>query len=218
MERKSILSKVLLFGVIWGFLEVVLGGVLHKLAVPYIGRFMSSLGITVLYIGYYNGLKPIHLLWSGIVSAGMKLFDVALFTVVTVDILNPITGILSQALIFAIILQIAGEKFKTNWIKLFYTSLFVISAILIFSLIAGKIYPALLGLTMKPTCTANKAIIIKSIINTLVLWGMLSAVDLVYEKDVVKSFSLLNRLSYRPYVTVSVLIVLSAIFQWIVIA
>lgn len=218
MNERNILSKILLFGVIWGFLEVVLGGILHKYAVPYTGQFMSSLGIMILYIGYYNGLKPIHLLFGGIVSAGMKLFDFALFTIVTVDILNPITGILTQTLIFAIILHIAGEKFRNNWIKLFCTFIFVISAILVFSLIASKIYPSLLGLTMKPTCTANKAIITKSIINTFVLWGVLSGVDLVYEKKMTASFSFLSRLSYRPYFTVLALVVISAIFQWIVIA
>ncbi len=80
-----------LFGALWGALEIGVGSYLHVLKLPFIGTFMTALGITIALVGRSFVGQRGSVLFVGVVTALLKMFSLGGI------VLNPMLAILFES-------------------------------------------------------------------------------------------------------------------------
>jgi len=93
---------VLILGLVWGFIEATLGGVLHLARFYMTGEILGSIGMCVMFYGLRKGVKPSKLLMIPVIAAGIKFIDAPLFNLpfLAPTIVRPAAAILMQGLAF----------------------------------------------------------------------------------------------------------------------
>ncbi len=100
------LLLVLWFGSLWGAVEALIGGVLHYVLPPTVpGKFMILMATGIMAWAYKKSGKPWMPLAIALIAAPLKLFSAVVFQLPlnAPAILNPVFGILSQGLGFALV-------------------------------------------------------------------------------------------------------------------
>jgi hypothetical protein len=110
-----ILIGVLVFGSIWGFFEMTLGGFLHAIHFPQKGAVMGGLAISLMAVFLSITRRPSLVPLLGIIAASFKPFDALIFGVPMWSpyIVNPAIAIVMEATAFgvvAILLKRAMDK------------------------------------------------------------------------------------------------------------
>jgi len=114
-ERQSIaqlITAVLVFGSIWGFLEATLGGYLHLIIFPNKGAIMAGIGVAIMSSALAIYKKPSMLPGIGIVAALFKLLDVWFFSlpVTSIHVVNPAMAIIFESLVFSAVVALLMNK------------------------------------------------------------------------------------------------------------
>jgi len=114
-ERHSIarlITAVLVFGSIWGFLEATLGGYLHMIIFPNKGAIMAGIGVAVMSSAFAIYRKPAMLPGIGVVAASFKLLSAWFFVipVTSIHIVNPAMAIIFESLVFSAVIALMLNK------------------------------------------------------------------------------------------------------------
>lgn len=93
---------VILLGIVWGFFEAILGGVLHLIHFPFTGVILGGIGFMVLYYAVKRGVKCSHIFIIPVIAAAIKFSDSLIFHLPLVHpyIVKPAISILMQGLVF----------------------------------------------------------------------------------------------------------------------
>lgn len=92
---------IMVYGCIWGLLEVTLGSFLHFIHFPQKGTVMGAVAYTIMltYLLKHKG-KLWHPIYLGIIAASFKAFNVFIFRVPIFSraIVNPALAIIAEAI------------------------------------------------------------------------------------------------------------------------
>lgn len=115
---------VIFFGILWGFIEMTLGGFLHLLNFPMTGELLGAIGLTILFFAYRSGLKPVQLAMIPVFAAVLKLVDVFIFhlPLMHVTIIRPAVAILMQGFAFVLVSSFLKD---TGKLRILACSLFI---------------------------------------------------------------------------------------------
>ena len=107
---------ILVFGSVWGLLEVTLGGFLHMIIFPNKGAIMSGIGVAIMASALAVYRKPAMLPGIGIVAASFKLLDVWLFSlpVASIHVVNPAMAIIFESLAFGLVAVFIMNRIAKN--------------------------------------------------------------------------------------------------------
>jgi len=135
-------------GGLWASIEIIIGSFLHNTRLPFAGSILAFAG-TVLLIGFYQ-IWPYKglILRAGIITAIMKSVSPSAI------ILGPMTGILLEAILIEIILNMAGKNlfsFMLAGILSISSALFhkIISIIIFYGFNLVKIYVNIINFGLK---------------------------------------------------------------------
>lgn len=100
-EKTKNLYNVLIYGSIWGLIELSLGGFLHYIHHPQKGKIMAAIAYTIMltYLLRVHNKKIIHTLYIGIIAAFFKIFNIFIFgiPIFSRSIINPALAIITEA-------------------------------------------------------------------------------------------------------------------------
>lgn len=94
------LVTLAVFGALWGLVEISLGSVLHAVDLPKTGLVLSTLGVMIACIGRLFVPRRGSTLFIGVIAMVLKLFSIGSV------ILGPMIGILAEAIVAEIILDL----------------------------------------------------------------------------------------------------------------
>jgi hypothetical protein len=99
------LSYTVVFGTLWGTLEMTAGGLLHALHVPFSGILLAAVGAAIL--AFQRALFPVRgiTLTTGCLAAGIKVFSMGGVY------LNPLLAVLMEALLAEFVFCLLGTSF-----------------------------------------------------------------------------------------------------------
>ena len=99
------LSYTVVFGTLWGTVEMTAGGLLHALHVPFSGILLAAVGAAVL--ACQRALLPVRgiTLTTGCLAAGIKVFSMGGVY------LNPLLAVLMEALLAECVFCLFGTSF-----------------------------------------------------------------------------------------------------------
>jgi hypothetical protein len=99
------LSYTVVFGTLWGTVEMVAGGLLHALHVPFSGILLAAIGAAIL--ACQRALCPVRgiTLTTGCLAAGIKVFSMGGVY------LNPLLAVLAEALLAEGVFCVLGAGF-----------------------------------------------------------------------------------------------------------
>ena len=111
-----LVTGILVFGSIWGFLEATLGGFLHMILFPNKGAIMSGIGVAVMASALAIYRKPAMLAGIGIVAASFKLLDIWLFSLspASIHVINPAMAIIFESLAFSLVALFVSYRINNN--------------------------------------------------------------------------------------------------------
>jgi hypothetical protein len=111
------LSYTVVFGTLWGTVEMTAGGLLHALHVPFSGILLASVGAAVL--ACQRALCPVRgiTLATGALAAGIKVFSLGGVY------LNPLLAVLMEALLAEGVFCLLGTSFLAAWLAGFLMGL-----------------------------------------------------------------------------------------------
>jgi hypothetical protein len=89
-----------IFGALWGVVEISLGSVLHAIKIPLTGLSLTAVGLLVALIGRVFVPKRGSTFFIGVIAMLLKLFSIGNI------IIGPMIGILSEALVAELVLDI----------------------------------------------------------------------------------------------------------------
>jgi len=94
------LVTMAVFGALWGVVEIGLGSVLHAIKIPLTGLVLTAMGLLVALIGRLFVPKRGSTFFIGVIATVLKLFSIGNI------IIGPMIGILTEALVAELILDI----------------------------------------------------------------------------------------------------------------
>ncbi len=94
------LVTMAVFGALWGVVEISLGSVLHAIKIPLTGLALTAIGLLVALIGRLFVPKRGSTFFIGVIATVLKLFSIGNI------IIGPMIGILTEALVAELILDI----------------------------------------------------------------------------------------------------------------
>ena len=94
------LVTMAVFGALWGVVEIGLGSVLHAIKIPLTGLVLTAMGLLVALIGRLFVPKGGSTFFIGVIATVLKLFSIGNI------IIGPMIGILTEALVAELILDI----------------------------------------------------------------------------------------------------------------
>lgn len=99
------LSYIVVFGTLWGTVEMTAGGLFHALKIPFSGILLASVGATIL--ACQRALLPVRgiTLWTGCLAAGLKVFSMGGVY------LNPLAAVLAEAFLAEVVFCLCGTGF-----------------------------------------------------------------------------------------------------------
>lgn len=100
---KKVMTIVLFYGAVWGFLEASLGGLLHFILFPYTGQIMGSIAFVLLLRAMRKGVPVTSVCMIASLAAAIKLVDLYIFPGNPGAVLRPAMAILSQGMAFALV-------------------------------------------------------------------------------------------------------------------
>ncbi len=113
MENKKIklLTQIIFYGALWGFLEATLGYALHWIPTLIAGTIMFPIASVILLRAYNKTNSKKALLWIGVVAAAIKSVDLFLPSYTVFKTINPMVSIVLEALlVFAVVMLFTSEK------------------------------------------------------------------------------------------------------------
>jgi hypothetical protein len=105
-EEGIVLLTLLWFGVLWGAVEALFGGLLHLLLPPtYPGKVMIALAVGLMAYAVRRTGKPWVPLGMALIAAPLKLFSAVVFAlpVSAPEVMNPAFAILAQGAAFSLV-------------------------------------------------------------------------------------------------------------------
>ncbi len=111
------LSYAVVFGTLWGTVEMTAGGLFHTLHVPFSGILLAAVGTAVL--ACQRGLCPVRgiTLTTGCLAAGIKVFSMGGVT------LNPLLAVLAEAFLAEVVFSVIGANLPAAGLAGFLTGL-----------------------------------------------------------------------------------------------
>ena len=111
------LSYAVVFGTLWGTIEMTAGGLLHALHVPFSGILLATIGAAIL--ACQRALCPVRgiTLTTGGLAAGIKVFSMGGVY------LNPLLAVLMEALLAEVVFCLLGTSFLAAWLAGFLMGL-----------------------------------------------------------------------------------------------
>ena len=94
------LVTMAVFGALWGLVEISLGSVLHAINIPLTGLTLTAIGLAVAMIGRLFVPRRGSTIFIGVIATVLKLFSIGNI------IIGPMIGILTEALIAEIVLDV----------------------------------------------------------------------------------------------------------------
>lgn len=113
MENKKLklLTQIIFYGALWGFLEATLGYVLHWIPTLIAGTIMFPIAAAILLRAYNKTNSKVALLYIGMVAAAVKSVDLLLPSFSVFKTINPMVSIvLESLLVFAVVMLFTSEK------------------------------------------------------------------------------------------------------------
>ena len=104
------LVTMAVFGALWGVVEIGLGSVLHAIKIPLTGLALSTIGLLVALIGRLFVPKRGSTFFIGVIATVLKLFSIGNI------IIGPMIGILTEALVAELILDIFPKPTRLAFI------------------------------------------------------------------------------------------------------
>jgi ABC-type thiamin/hydroxymethylpyrimidine transport system permease subunit len=104
------LVTMAVFGALWGVVEISLGSVLHAIKVPLTGLTLTVIGLLVALIGRLFVPKRGSTFFIGVIAMVLKLFSIGNI------IIGPMIGILAEALVAELILDIFPQPSRLSFI------------------------------------------------------------------------------------------------------
>jgi ABC-type thiamin/hydroxymethylpyrimidine transport system permease subunit len=104
------LVTMAVFGALWGVVEISLGSVLHAIKIPLTGLTLTALGLLVALIGRLFVPKRGSTFFIGVIATLLKLFSIGNI------IIGPMIGILTEALVAEMILDIFPKPTRLAFI------------------------------------------------------------------------------------------------------
>jgi hypothetical protein len=104
------LVTMAVFGALWGVVEIGLGSVLHAIKIPLTGLTLTAIGLLVALIGRLFVPKRGSTFFIGVIAMLLKLFSIGNI------ILGPMIGILIEALVAELILDIFPKPTRLAFI------------------------------------------------------------------------------------------------------
>ncbi len=112
-EAGILLLTLLWFGVLWGAVEALFGGLLHHLLPPrYPGKVMIALAVGLMAYAVRRTGKPWIPLGMALIAAPLKLFSAVVFAlpVSAPVVMNPAFAILAQGAAFALVAGVLQRR------------------------------------------------------------------------------------------------------------
>jgi ABC-type thiamin/hydroxymethylpyrimidine transport system permease subunit len=94
------LVTMAVFGALWGAVEISLGSVLHAIKIPLTGLTLTAVGLAIAMVGRLFVPRRGSTLFIGVIATVLKLFSIGNI------IIGPMIGILTEALIAEIVLDV----------------------------------------------------------------------------------------------------------------
>jgi len=113
MENKKIklITQIIFYGALWGFLEATLGYFLHFVPTMIAGTIMFPIASVILLRAYNKTNSKAALLMIGGVAAAIKSIDLFLPSFSIYKTINPMVSIvLESLLVFAVVMLFTSEK------------------------------------------------------------------------------------------------------------
>jgi hypothetical protein len=117
-DKRTTLILLVVFGSVWGLIELSLGGFLHFIHFPFKGIVLGGIGMVLMASFVAVTSRPGLVPWLGSIAASCKLFDAVLFSISPAcpAVINPATAIVLEALAFGMVAAVflrrqgRGEK------------------------------------------------------------------------------------------------------------
>lgn len=110
-DKKNMILNVIIFGSVWGFMEAILGYLLHWLPQLISGNIMFPIGAAVLLLAYKTTSSRIGVIGAGLIAIAIKSVNLLMPNINMFKVLNPMIAMLLQTLIVAVIMpQIISRK------------------------------------------------------------------------------------------------------------
>jgi hypothetical protein len=113
MENKKfkLLTQIIFYGALWGFIEATLGYALHWIPTLIAGTIMFPIASVILLRAYNKTNSKKALLYIGMVAASIKSIDLFLPSYSIFKTINPMVSIvLESLLVFAVVMMFTSEK------------------------------------------------------------------------------------------------------------
>jgi ABC-type thiamin/hydroxymethylpyrimidine transport system permease subunit len=104
------LVTMAVFGALWGVVEIGLGSVLHAIKIPLTGLALTTIGLLVALIGRLFVPKRGSTFFIGVIATVLKLFSIGNI------VIGPMIGILTEALVAELILDIFPKPTRLAFI------------------------------------------------------------------------------------------------------
>jgi len=113
MENKKLklLTQIIFYGALWGFIEATLGYALHWIPTLIAGTIMFPIASVILLRAYNKTNSKKAILYIGMVAASIKSIDLFLPSYSIFKTINPMTSIvLESLLVFVVVMMFTSEK------------------------------------------------------------------------------------------------------------
>ncbi len=113
MENKKtkLLTQIIFYGALWGFIEATLGYALHWIPTLIAGTILFPIASLILIKVYNNTNSKKALIYVGMVAASIKSIDLFLPSYSVFKTINPMVSIgLESLLVFAVIILFSSKK------------------------------------------------------------------------------------------------------------
>lgn len=97
--NKKLLAQILVYGSIWGIIEATLGHFLHWLPALISGSILFPIATVILIKAYQSTNSKKALIYIALVAASIKAIDFLLPQISMFKVLNPMIGIVVEALV-----------------------------------------------------------------------------------------------------------------------
>jgi len=198
-KKMKLVTQIVFYGSLWGFIEATLGYVLHLIPIAIAGSIMFPIAGMILYKAYQKTESKAALVYIGFVAATIKSVDFLLPQLSIYKTINPMLSIILESLVVVLVVtMITSEKPVNKYL-----------ALPIASVSWRTLFIGWMGLQF--VLTGNLAPFIKSFeagFNFIIINGLLSgfiASALLYiDSKVTFTF---KKLDYSPYLATFLLVV-----------
>ena len=104
------LVTMAVFGALWGVVEISMGSVLHAIKIPLTGLALTAIGLLVALIGRLFVPRRGSTFFIGVIATVLKLFSIGNI------IIGPMIGILAEALVAELVLDIFSKPSQLSFI------------------------------------------------------------------------------------------------------